>query len=233
MSFRFQATVHSPLGLDDPHTLATDMKSLLWFTSLALTSALLLGAMGCRTKSPKSPTPLPARTTKAPGPTAGPGPLTPGGTLSPGGVTTPGGVTSEPLRTPEGFAQVGLETFEGMTMDTNTFAAYTVYFDFDSSVVKTGERPKADTVADELKLKPDHKLLIDGHCDERGTEEYNRALGERRALALREYLISRGIGGERIRTRSWGEDRPVDPGHHEEAWAKNRRGEFILLSPPR
>lgn len=212
------------------------MKRLLLVHSLAVVAALTLGGAGCK-KTPKSPTPLPARTVKAPGPGTGPGPITPGGAVqpgvSPGGVTTPGGVTSEPLRTEEGFALGELETFEGMLMDTNTLAAYTVYFDFDSSVVKTGERPKADAVAEQLKLRPDHKLLIDGHCDERGTEEYNRALGERRALALREYLIGRGIGGERIRTRSWGEDRPVDPGHNEEAWAKNRRGEFILLLPPR
>ncbi len=212
------------------------MKRFLLVPGLAVAAALILGGVGCK-KTPKSPTPLPARTVKAPGPGAGPGPLTPGATvpsdLGPGAVTRPGDVTSEPLRTEEGFAQGALETFEGMIMDTNTLAFATVYFDFDSSVVKTSEHDKANAVAEHLKLKPDHKLLIDGHCDERGTEEYNRALGERRALALREYLIGRGIGGERIRTRSWGEDRPVDPGHNEEAWAKNRRGEFILLLPPR
>lgn len=212
------------------------MKRFLLVPGLAVVAALTLGGVGCK-KTPKSPTPLPARTVKAPGPGAGPGPLTPGETVppgvGPGGVTTPGGVTSEPLRTEEGFAQGELETFEGMIMDTNTLAFATVYFDFDSSVVKTSEHDKVNAVAEQLKLKPDHKLLIDGHCDERGTEEYNRALGERRALALREYLIGRGIGGERIRTRSWGEDRPADPGHNEEAWAKNRRGEFILLLPPK
>ena len=212
------------------------MKRSLLFPGLLIAAVLIFGGTGCK-KTPKSPTPIPARTVKAPGPGPGPGPLGPGATVppavGPGGVTSPGEVTSEPLRTPEGFALGDLETFEGMIMDTNTFAAQTVYFDFDSSVVKTGERPKADAVADQLKLMPEHKLLIDGHCDERGTEEYNRALGERRALALREYLIGRGIGGERIRTRSWGEDRPVDPGHNEEAWAKNRRGEFILLVPPK
>ena len=72
---------------------------------------------------------------------------------------------------------------------------------------------------------------MDGHCDERGTEEYNRSLGERRALAVREHLIRLGIAPERVRTLSWGEDRPVDTGHNEEAWQKNRRAEFILLKP--
>lgn len=206
------------------------MKRSLLFPGLFIAAALTFGGTGCK-NTPKSPTPIPARTVKAPGPGPGPGPLGPVTPTPP--VVESGPVTSEPLRTPEGFAQGELETFEGLIMDTNTFAAQTVYFDFDSSVVKISERPKADEVADQLKLMPEHKLLIDGHCDERGTEEYNRALGERRALALREYLIGRGIGGERIRTRSWGEDRPVDPGHNEEAWAKNRRGEFILLVPPK
>jgi peptidoglycan-associated lipoprotein len=202
------------------------------FNFLRIAAVLTLGGVGCK-KAPKGTTPIPARTVRAPGPGPGPGPIGPGGAVPETGVgaTGQGGVTSETLKTPEGFAQGDLETFEGMLMDPNAFATATVYFDFDSSVVKSTEQPKADSVADQLKLKPDHKLLIDGHCDERGTEEYNRALGERRALALREHLIGRGIGGERIRTRSWGEDRPVDPGHNEEAWAKNRRGEFILLLP--
>ncbi len=211
------------------------MKSAALFNTLAIAAALVLAGAGCRGKAPKAPTPIPARTAKPPGPVAGPGPIGPGGVVTGpgGGVVTPGDVISEPLRTPEGYQQSDLETFEGLLMDTNALAAYTVYFDFDSSVVKSSEQPKADAVAEQLKLLPDHKLLIDGHCDERGTEEYNRALGERRALALREYLIGRGIGGERIRTRSWGEDRPVDPRSNEEAWAKNRRGEFILLAPPK
>jgi peptidoglycan-associated lipoprotein len=208
------------------------MKRSVLFNFLLIAAVLTLGGVGCK-KAPKGTTPIPARTVRAPGPGPGPGPIGPGGAVPETGVgaTGQGGVTSETLKTPEGFAQGDLETFEGMLMDPNAFATATVYFDFDSSVVKSTEQPKADSVADQLKLKPDHKLLIDGHCDERGTEEYNRALGERRALALREHLIGRGIGGERIRTRSWGEDRPVDPGHNEEAWAKNRRGEFILLLP--
>lgn len=139
---------------------------------------------------------------------------------------------TEVPRTPSGIELAPPEMFEGMIMDTNYFKPQTVYFDFDSSFVKYSERPKAEVVAQVLKKLPEVKLLIDGHCDERGTEEYNRALGERRALALREYLIQLGIDHSRIRTRSWGEDRPVDPGHNEEAWAKNRRGEFILLLPP-
>jgi peptidoglycan-associated lipoprotein len=76
-------------------------------------------------------------------------------------------------------------------------------------------------------------LRIEGHCDERGTEEYNRALGERRALAAREYLVlQKGLDASLVDTISYGEDRPADTGHNEAAWSKNRRDEFILLKPP-
>lgn len=203
------------------------MKRTLCLNAIAVAIAVVVGGVGCR-KSPKAVTPIPARAMRAPGPTTTPGPIGGGGTLdTPDG---PGGVGSE---TPAGFNPLaGMGEFEGMLMDTNAFAAATVYFDFDSSVVKSSEFEKANSVAEQLKLQPTHKLLIDGHCDERGTEEYNRALGERRALALREYLVGRGLGGERIRTRSWGEDMPADPGQDELAWSRNRRGEFILLLPP-
>ena len=116
-------------------------------------------------------------------------------------------------------------------MDREAFKADTVYFDFDKSAVKPSEAPKIETVVDYLKKNPNDALLIEGHCDERGTEEYNRALGERRALALRELAIKLGLDAERVRTLSYGEDRPADPGHNEAAWAKNRRGEFVRLLP--
>jgi peptidoglycan-associated lipoprotein len=87
-------------------------------------------------------------------------------------------------------------------------------------------------VADHLKANATAAVEVDGHCDERGTEEYNRALGERRALAVREELILMGVDGQRVVTKSFGEDRPIDPGHDESAWKKNRRAEFILLTPP-
>jgi peptidoglycan-associated lipoprotein len=97
--------------------------------------------------------------------------------------------------------------------------------------VKSSEFVKVQEVAAYLKGALDNKLMIDGHCDERGTEEYNRALGEKRALALREYLLKLGIAGDRVYTRTYGEDRPALEGHDEAAWSKNRRGEFILLKP--
>jgi peptidoglycan-associated lipoprotein len=133
--------------------------------------------------------------------------------------------------TPGGTATTGLDQFEGMNENRGPLAQYTVHFDFDSSVVKKSEDASVQAVADYLKSDATDKLLIEGHCDERGTEEYNRSLGERRALSLREALGKDGVDPDRIRTISYGSDRPVDPGHDESAWKKNRRGEFVLLTP--
>ncbi len=74
------------------------------------------------------------------------------------------------------------------------------------------------------------KIQIEGHCDERGTAEYNLALGERRANSAKKYLVSLGIPADRLSTISYGKEMPLDPGHNEEAWAKNRRAHFIILS---
>jgi peptidoglycan-associated lipoprotein len=76
-------------------------------------------------------------------------------------------------------------------------------------------------------------VRIEGHCDERGTEEYNRVLGEKRALAAREGLIAEGVESGRIPTISYGEDKPAMPGQNEAAWKMNRRAEFLLLTPPK
>jgi len=121
--------------------------------------------------------------------------------------------------------------FEGMPMDRAAFAANTVHFDYDKSILKASEVGKLKPVITALKASPQNKLLIEGHCDERGTEEYNRALGERRALAIRTHLVKSGIAPDRLRTISFGEDKPIALGHDEAAWAKNRRGELVLLKP--
>ena len=117
--------------------------------------------------------------------------------------------------------------------DREIFKADTVHFDYDSSVIKPSDKSKVAAVADYLKANALDGLEIDGHADERGTEEYNRALGERRALALREELGRLGIDATRIDTTSFGKDRPVDTGHSEAAHKKNRRGEFVLESHPK
>jgi peptidoglycan-associated lipoprotein len=118
-----------------------------------------------------------------------------------------------------------------MNIDREKLAAYTVHFNFDSAVVLASEQAKVANVAGALKADANAELLIEGNCDERGTGEYNRALGERRALALREALAKIGVDAARVRTISYGKDQPVDRGHDEAAWAKNRRGQFDWCAP--
>lgn len=107
--------------------------------------------------------------------------------------------------------------------DYQTLASDTVYFAFDSSTVPAAERGKLQAVADWFKANPGHGLFLAGHADKRGTPEYNRALGERRALAVREYLVGLGLPAASLFTNSYGSDRPAVEGDTEEAYAKNRR----------
>ena len=103
-----------------------------------------------------------------------------------------------------------------------------VRFDFDKSEVKEDGRKTCQVVADYLKKNPMAKLLIEGHCDERGTSEYNMALGDRRATAVMNYLVSLGVPKAALSTVSFGKEKPLDPGHDEGAWEKNRRAHFVL-----
>jgi peptidoglycan-associated lipoprotein len=120
---------------------------------------------------------------------------------------------------------------EKFNLDRTALEADTVHFAYDSSAIRSNEKGHIQAVADYLKANPGVALLIEGHCDERGTEEYNRALGERRALALREALIALGADGSKITTRSYGKDRRIALGNDEASHAKNRRGEFVVLRP--
>jgi len=189
------------------------MKRASVLSLFTLAAFLAAGITGCK-KPEKGITPISGRAAKPPtNPDAG----------KPLGTGADPGVTSVPT--------TDLGDFEGMAMDRSVFANDTVYFDYDRSTVKSSERGKVENVAGHLKGNRANKLLIEGHCDERGTEEYNRALGERRALSLREYLVRLGVDADRVRTISYGEDKSASPGHDEAAWSKNRRGEFILLKP--
>lgn len=100
-----------------------------------------------------------------------------------------------------------------------------IYFDFDSSDLLPAARAALKKNADYLSGNPSAQVLIEGNCDERGTFEYNMALGQRRADVVRSYLIELGVKGSRIGTISYGQEKPVDEGHNEAAWAKNRRAE--------
>jgi peptidoglycan-associated lipoprotein len=104
----------------------------------------------------------------------------------------------------------------------------TIYFDFDSSTLKPEAKAKLERGADWLKRNPKVNVQIEGNCDERGTNEYNLALGERRALAARRYLVSLGVGQDRIFTISYGEETPAVEGHDESAWKFNRRDDFKI-----
>ena len=104
-----------------------------------------------------------------------------------------------------------------------------VYFGFDSTVVPQGELGKIDAVAKHLTDKTDRVVVVEGNCDERGSSEYNMALGENRAIIIRNYLVQNGIAADRIQTRSYGAEKPAGDGHDESAWAKNRRGDFKIF----
>ena len=101
-----------------------------------------------------------------------------------------------------------------------------IYFGFDSTVVPQGELGKIDAVAQHLNTRTERVVVVEGNCDERGSNEYNMSLGENRAIIIRNYLVQNGVAADRIQTRSYGEEKPAVEGHDESAWARNRRGEF-------
>lgn len=107
-----------------------------------------------------------------------------------------------------------------------------IYFAYDSDVLVPSEQNNLDRIADYLKQNPTLGLLIEGHCDQRGTEEYNRALGERRANAIRAYLAGRGLADHRMKTLSYGKDKPAVEGSGEAVWGQNRRGVPVPMRMP-
>ena len=117
---------------------------------------------------------------------------------------------------------------EGVVFESSLFKD--IHFDFDKYDIRPGEAAILKGNAEVLKKYHQVKIQIEGHCDERGTNEYNLALGERRANSAKNYLLSLGVSPERISTISYGEEKPLDPGHTEEAWAKNRRAHTIITA---
>jgi peptidoglycan-associated lipoprotein len=104
-----------------------------------------------------------------------------------------------------------------------------IYFDFDSFILTAPSRTTLSKNAEFLQKNTSFKVRIEGSCDERGSDEYNLALGEKRAKSAMQYLVTMGITAERLSIISYGKEKPADPGHDEAAWAKNRRDEFILI----
>jgi peptidoglycan-associated lipoprotein len=190
---------------------------------LALALVATLAAAGCSHKTVKV-TPMPAMAMPLP---SEPNPNTrPSTDISPGIPINPGdnGGTT-------GIPQANPDEINGMIPDRAALAAYTIHFAFDSAVIRNSEQASLKSVAQALAADPKTKLLVEGNCDERGTEGYNQSLGEKRALAAREALAKSGVDPMRIFTRSYGKDKPVDPAHDDAAWAKNRRDDFVLLHP--
>jgi peptidoglycan-associated lipoprotein len=104
-----------------------------------------------------------------------------------------------------------------------------IYFDYDKALIRDDAKPVLEANASWLTKFKTIKILIEGHCDERGTEEYNMALGEKRAKAAMDYLATLGISAGRLKIISYGKSQPVDPGHNEAAWQKNRRDQFLVI----
>jgi peptidoglycan-associated lipoprotein len=201
------------------------MKLDKFTTLLVIGLVACVAATGCRKK--------PIGVTDLPGQKAGkPTDMPPGNAITPGATagTTPGPTTG--IDTTSGTPSNPADLHKGWLEDAQALKAETVYFDFDSSVIKASEKPKAAAVADYLKANKGKAVRVEGNCDERGTEEYNRSLGERRALALREELIRLGIGPTEVDTISYGKDKPASQGHDESAWKLNRRDDFIVLTKP-
>ena len=190
---------------------------------LILVALMAATSAGCKTK-PKNITPIPGGNASV----AGAGGLIGRGDTS-GTLGNGGDVVT--IDDSGNIGLSGLEDFEDMLMDREALAAQTVYFDLDRSEIHPDDLSKVEAVAGILAQDAQNKVLIEGHCDERGTEEYNRALGERRALSVRDALVGLGVSADRVRTMSMGEDRPADTGIDDAAFARNRRGEFVLLKP--
>jgi peptidoglycan-associated lipoprotein len=186
------------------------MKTTKLIYPLIITLAVTLAATGCKRK-PVGVSPLPGTT--------------------PQSVHDNRNDNTMPMGTDGGIATTPLDTIDGMIKDPQALAAFTVHFAYDSAVIRKTEQSKLQSVAQALNTDSKTKLLIEGNCDERGTPEYNRSLGERRALAAREALSKLGVDPMRIRTISYGKDKPVDAGHDAAAWTQNRRDDFILLHP--
>ena len=155
----------------------------------------------------------------------------------PPAVTTGGTTTKPPVPPPAppavpGEPEMTSKAYDKFTAEDWNDPAKTplrpVFFHFDSDELDDTGRAVLQENAKLLQEYPTLILTIEGHCDERGTPEYNLALGERRSLATKSFLVSLGIGGERLQTVSYGKEFPFDAGHSEESWSKNRRAHFMV-----
>jgi peptidoglycan-associated lipoprotein len=184
---------------------------------VALTLLLLLAvaAGACHKKQPPIARPMPPPPPPSAEPARPPAPPEPSAEPAP--------VPAEPVAEDS----IGSKSLDDLNRNS---PLKPVFYSLDSSEVDVAGQQVLQANADVLKKYPTWQVTIEGHCDERGTAEYNLALGERRATAARTYLLSLGIAPERVKTVSYGKEFPFDPGHDEAAWAKNRRAHFVVTA---
>ena len=147
------------------------------------------------------------------------------------GVSEPEGIPVPAEDLPGDWGEPGApvgDRAEGEWKHRDDLKLPTIYFSYDKFSIGTREQKILDKVAKYMQSNPSLGLIVEGHCDKRGSDEYNRALGERRALAVQDYLTNLGVSASRIRTQSYGEERPAVQGEDESAFSKNRRAELIL-----
>mgnify|MGYP005842355323 CR=1 FL=1 len=198
-------------------------RHILTAATLVFALAAAFAAGGCAKKQVRQEAelaPAPAAAEAAPAPAPRP-------TVREEAVSRPAPIPAPPdtaavAPAPPAAADRGLarETTPGLSR---------IHFDFDQSLIRTDMRPIMQRNYDYLLANPGARIRIEGHCDERGTNEYNLALGERRARAAFQYLMDLGVDPNRMTVVSYGEEVPLDPRHNEEAWALNRRAEFVEI----
>jgi len=207
------------------------MRVLMFLRIITVIALLSVIGLGCKSKGTTGLTKIPTGskgTVDSGGTNTGGGgsnPLVPGNPGGNGGnpngtdvAGNNGGNPAEPLSIPENYRE-----------QRNVFAS--VHFDYDSAELRPGDKDLIMQVGQYLLQNPSHMLLVEGHCDERGTEEYNLSLGERRALSVAEELARMGVTVDRLGTQSFGEKVPLSEFGTKESLAKNRRGEFVLFMP--
>jgi peptidoglycan-associated lipoprotein len=186
-------------------------------TGFAVVALLSLMTAACAKKQPPVAAPQPPPSVTAP-------PAVTGNTAAPRRVDDALPVPAQPSLSDDSVAGRSLDDLN------RNSPLQPVFFTVDSADLDEMGRATASANAEVLKKNPKWVVTIEGHCDERGTAEYNLALGERRAVAVKTFLVSLGISPERVRTISYGKEFPFDPARTEEAFAKNRRGHFVITS---
>ena len=185
--------------------------------ALAVLMLMTLVAVACGGKKPPVARPAP------PPPVSGSGTTATRPPSPPEPVAEPTIVPAEPLRDD----RINASSLDDLNRNSPLKPAY---YDYDSSELSAEAQKALTENAAVLKQYPGWTVTIEGHCDERGTAEYNLALGERRAVAAHAYLVSLGVAADRLRTVSYGKEFPFDPGHDEPAYAKNRRAHFVITA---